>query len=194
MGGKGPWVARWSAGGVLAVAGLSVLAACGSSSNGTGSAPTTSASAAPTASASTSAPGTSFSTAQVAGLGTVLVDARGHTVYVLTADGHHNLACTDASGCTKIWPDLPLPDGVSAAKAGAGVTASLLGTMKSSDGETYPTYHGWLMYEYAADTGPAQSGGEGVRTFGGVWYALTPAGSLVTPSSSASSSSGGYGY
>jgi len=158
-------------GGMLGVAAL--LAGCGGGS--TTSAPTTTSSA-----GSGAKPSTSFSTADVSGLGTVVVDGRGRTVYVLTADGKTNAPCTDGSGCTKLWPDLPLPDGVASAKGEMGIDASLLSTKKSSDGETYPTYHGWLMYEYAADSGPGQSNGQGIKSFGGTWYALMASGNPVT--------------
>lgn len=167
---------------LAAAAGAVLVAACGSSS----------AKGQPTGSASSAAnPATTFSTAAVSGLGTVLVDGRGRTVYILTSGGHANVPCTDASGCTKAWPDLPLPDGVSAAKAGSGIKASLLGTMKLSDGETYPTYNGWLVYEYAGDAGPGQANGQGVKSFGGTWYALNASGDPIT-SSPSSSSGGGY--
>jgi predicted lipoprotein with Yx(FWY)xxD motif len=159
------------------------LAACGSSSSGTGA----KSSAAPSASPS---PGAMFSTASVPGLGRVVVDGRGRTVYIVTSARHTNVPCTDASGCTKIWPDLPLPSGTSAAKAGNGIQASLLGTRKLSDGETYPTYNGWLMYEYAADSGPGQASGQGIKGFGGTWYVLNASGNPVTASSSASSTGG----
>jgi predicted lipoprotein with Yx(FWY)xxD motif len=165
-------------GGMLAVAAL--LAGCGGGS--TTSAPTTS------SPGSGAKPSTSFSTAKVSGVGTVVVDGRGRTVYILTADGKTNAPCTDASGCTKLWPDLPLPDGVASAKAGMGINASLLSTKKLSDGETYPTYHGWLMYEYTADSGPGQSNGQGITSFGGTWYALMASGNPVT------SGGGGGGY
>lgn len=172
-----------------------MLAACGSSSTGTGtkSSTTPSSSKAPSAS---SPPGTMFSTASVPGLGSVVVDRRGRTVYIVTSGGHTNVPCTDSSGCTKFWPDLPLPDGTSAAKAGNGIRASLLGTMKLSDGETYATYNGWLMYEYAADAGPGQASGQGIKGFGGTWYVLNASGNPVTAKASASSSStgGGDGY
>ena len=157
-------------GGMLGVAAL--LAGCGGGS--TASAPTTS------SPGSGAKPSTSFSTAKVSGVGTVVVDGRGRTVYILTADGKTNAPCTDASGCTKLWPDLPLPDGVASAKAGMGINASLLSTKKLSDGETYPTYHGWLMYEYTADSGPGQSNGQGIKSFGGTWYALMASGNPVT--------------
>jgi predicted lipoprotein with Yx(FWY)xxD motif len=109
----------------------------------------------------------------------VLVDGSGKTVYLLTADDKTNLPCDDASGCTKVWPDLPLPDGVTAAHAGAGVNASLLGTKKLADGETYPTYGGWLLYEYVGDAGPGQSHGQKIQSFGGTWYAISPTGKPV---------------
>jgi hypothetical protein len=85
---------------------------------------------------------------------------------------------------------------VSAAKAGSGVQASLLGTMKLSDGETYPTYNGWLMYEFSGDGGPGQGKGQGIKSFGGTWYALSPAGTPVTAGATAATSattSGGSG-
>src|SRR5262245_55738349 len=116
-----------------------------------------------------------FRTANVPGVGTVLVDGKGRTVYILTNDGTTNVPCDDASGCTALWPDLPLKDGA-AAKAGAGLTSSLLGTKKMSDGETWPTYNGWLVYEYAGDSGPGQANGEGLTSFGGTWYVLNASG------------------
>jgi predicted lipoprotein with Yx(FWY)xxD motif len=144
-----------------------------------------------TTTSSSGKPSTSFSTANVSGVGSVLVDGRGRTVYILTSDGHSNVPCTDASGCTGLWPDLPLPDGSSGAKAGTGVKASLLSTKKEKDGETYPTYNGWLMYEYAGDSGPGEAKGQGIKSFGGTWYALNASGKPVT-AMSGGSSGGGY--
>ena len=56
----------------------------------------------------------------------------------------------------------------------------MLGTKKSSDGEKYPTYNGWLMYEYTGDTGPDQVNGQGISSFGGTWYILSPSGDPLT--------------
>ena len=114
----------------------------------------------------------------------VVVDGRGRTIYLLTSGDHTNVPCDDASGCTKVWPDLPLPQGTSAARAGSGIQASLLSTMKLSNGETYPTYNGWLMYEYVGDVGSAQSHGQGIQSFGGTWYAISPAGTPITAGAS----------
>jgi len=174
------------AGAMVVLTGL--VAGCGGSGYGSGSKPTTTRST--TGAPKTVQASARFSAANVSGVGTVLVDGKGRTVYILTKDGKTNVPCDDASGCTASWPDLPLKDGVMAAKAGQGVTASLLGTKKLSDGETYPTYNGWLMYEYAGDSGSGQANGQGIKSFGGTWYVLSPSGTPVKKSSS----SGGYHY
>jgi predicted lipoprotein with Yx(FWY)xxD motif len=168
----------WLGVGAAACAAAVALAAC-SSSTKTTTGPTS------------STPGTMFSAANVTGLGMVVVDGSGHTVYVLTSGGNKNVPCDDASGCTKVWPDLPLPAGTTAATAGSGLQASLLSTMKLSDGETYPTYNGYLVYEYSGDTGQGQGHGQGIKSFGGTWYALSPAG---TPVTAAPASTSGNGY
>lgn len=139
---------------------------------------------------SSSTPSTMFGTAKVSGLGTVLVDGSGKTVYILTSSSQKNVPCTDSSGCTKVWPDLPLPSGMSAAKAEMGAQASLLGTKKLSDGETYPTYNGWLVYEYTGDSSPGQANGQGIKSFGGIWYVLNASGDPITSSSGGSSGAG----
>lgn len=174
----------WFAAASFTTAVLAVTACSSSKPKVAASAPTTG-STGSTAPAS-SPPGTSFGVANVAGLGAVVVDGRGRTVYLLTSATQKNVPCDDATGCTKIWPDLPLPDGTSAATAGAGLQASLLGTQKLADGETYPTYNGWLMYEFTGDTGPAQGHGQQVTSFGGTWYAISPAGTRVTAAGSGS--------
>jgi predicted lipoprotein with Yx(FWY)xxD motif len=163
-----------------AVAAAALLAGCGGSSKKPA--------AAPKPSGSSSHPGTTFSVASVSGVGNVVVDGKGRTVYVLTSGSMKNVPCTDGNGCTKLWPDLSLPDGVSAAKAGSGLNASLLGT-KPSNGETYPTYNGWLMYEYSGDSSPGDANGQGIKSFGGTWYVLDASGNPVK----SSGSGGGYG-
>lgn len=174
----------WLGVGAATFAAALALAACGKSSTTTSN-PTT---PAPTS----STPGTSFSAATATGLGSVVVDGNGRTVYVLTSGTNKNVTCDDASGCTRTWPDLPLPAGTTSATAGSGVQSSLLSSMKSADGQTYPTYNGYLMYEFSGDSGPHQGGGEGISSFGGTWYALSPSGTPITSASKATSGGNGY--
>jgi len=162
-----------------------LIAGCGGG-YGSGSAP-------PTTTAKKTTPvdaSARFSASSVSGVGKVLVDAKGRTVYILTSSAKKNVPCSDASGCTAVWPDLPLPSGKSAATAGQGIDASLLSTMKLGDGETYPVDNGYLLYEYTGDTGPGQANGEGIKSFGGTWYALSPSGAPVKTSAPG----GGYSY
>jgi predicted lipoprotein with Yx(FWY)xxD motif len=147
------------------------------------------------------------STKNVPGVGTVLVNSKGQTLYLLTSEKGGKITCTASNGCTQVWPETNLPSGATAAKAGSGAQASLLGTVKDADGKTEVTYNGWPLYTFSGDSGAAGvAHGQGLTSFGGTWYVLNAAGNPVTakagsssgssPSSSKSSSSGsgGYGY
>lgn len=159
---------------MVSAAGL-LLAACGGSdTNGGGG--------------SGSAAAYTFSTASVSGLGTVLVNGNNRTIYVLSSEAGGKLTCTDANGCTAVWPDTELPGGVSAGVAGTGVQSSQLGTVKAADGKLYVTYGGYPLYTYSGDSGPTQNHGQGINSFGGTWYAIDASGKPVT----ASTGNGGY--
>ncbi|HVS42959.1 MAG TPA: hypothetical protein VMU20_11880 [Candidatus Dormibacteraeota bacterium] len=172
-------------------AGSLTLAACGSSGGGTA------ASSSPSAPAAGAAAAYTVSAAAVPGVGTVLVNGSGMTLYLLTSEKGGTLTCNDDNGCTKVWPDTELPSGVTAPVAGSGVDASKLGTIKGPSGSLYITYAGWPLYTFSGDSGPGQAHGEGIQSFGGTWETLTVAGTPVTAatgSSSSTSSSGGSGY
>jgi len=192
----------------LAAAGVTgaatiLLAACSSSSKSS-AAPASAAAPAAAASPSTAAPSAGFvvSTANVPGVGTVLVNGSGRTLYLLSSEKGGKLTCTDANGCTKVWPDSELPKGVAQPTAGTGVQASLLGTVKNADGALYVTYNSYPLYTFSGDSGPGMANGENIKSFGGTWTAITPAGAMAAPSGGstattpapASSSSGGGGY
>jgi predicted lipoprotein with Yx(FWY)xxD motif len=140
------------------------------------------------ATAATPAPKTSTrsATVQVANthLGKVLVDSSGRTLYLFTKDSAKKSACSGM--CASFWP--PLHTGGKPA-AGSGVTASLLGTVKRSDGTSQVTYHGHPLYSFAKDTKPGEVNGEGVTAFGGSWFAVSPAGNRVSPPSKAGAGS-----
>jgi predicted lipoprotein with Yx(FWY)xxD motif len=65
-------------------------------------------------------------------------------------------------------------------KAGSGVKASLLGTIKRGDGSTQVTYNKHPLYYYSGDSQPGQHNGQGVDAFGAAWFVVTPAGGAVT--------------
>jgi predicted lipoprotein with Yx(FWY)xxD motif len=192
-----------------------VVAACGSSgstASGTSSAAASSSaaaasSAAPSAASNAGATAASVtvSAKSVGGLGTVLVNQRGQTLYMLTTEKGGKITCTASSGCLHVWPETNLPSGASAAKAGSGVQSSLLGTVKGADGKMEVTYNGWPLYTFIGDSAAGQAKGQGLTNFGGTWYVLNTAGDPVTAKAGSGGSSpsggnspsggaGGYGY
>jgi predicted lipoprotein with Yx(FWY)xxD motif len=165
--------------GSLALGAVAAAAACGSTSSGTAASSGTSQPAG-TSSPAPSSPAVTVSAKSVAGVGTVLVNGEGQTLYMLTSEKGGKITCTDDNGCTKVWPDNELPKGVTSATAGSGIQASLLGTVKNSAGELYATYNGWPLYTYSGDGAPGQANGEGLTGFGGTWYVLSTSGNPVT--------------
>jgi predicted lipoprotein with Yx(FWY)xxD motif len=186
--------------GALGAAAVLALAACSKSTTagaGSTSSPSSSAtSSSPTANADAAI---TVATASIPGVGTVLVNGSGQTLYLLSSEQGAKLTCTDANGCTKVWPDTELPSGKTAGIAGAGVQASLLSTVKTADGKLYLTYNTFPLYTFTGDTKTGTAAGQGITSFGGTWTAITPAGAAATTSSastspSAKTSSSGNGY
>ena len=108
------------------------------------------------------------------GLGTVLVDAKGSTLYLFEADKTTKSTCYGA--CAGVWPPLTA---TGAPKAGPHVVASELGTTKRTDGTTEVTYHGHPLYYYAGDAQPGDTKGQALNQFGAEWYVLAPSGSKI---------------
>jgi predicted lipoprotein with Yx(FWY)xxD motif len=123
------------------------------------------------------------STTKNAKMGTILVS--GKTLYTLKPS---KTACTAA--CLKIWPALVLPTGTTKAKAGAGVSASKLGTVKRSGGVVQVTYGGKPLYYFFLDTAPGQVKGNVTDTWG-KWTAVVT--KKAAGSSTGSSSNSGTG-
>jgi len=184
--------------GSLALGAVAAVAACGSTSSSSTAASSGQSQPAGTSSPASSSSGITISAKSVAGVGTVLVNGQGQTMYMLTTEKGGKITCTDDNGCTKIWPDTELPKGTTSPTAGSGIQAALLGTVKNTAGELYVTYNGWPLYTFSGDKGPGQANGEGINNFGGTWYALSTSGDPVTSSQSQSGTStgggGGYGY
>ena len=113
-------------------------------------------------------------------LGDVLVDSAGRTVYMLTADSPGHSSCSSA--CLAYWPP------VAPASHTSTVTAKVATTTTPS-GAKIATAGGWPLYTFVQDQKPGDVTGEGVATFGGIWYAVSPSGQPVTGSASSPSSS-----
>jgi predicted lipoprotein with Yx(FWY)xxD motif len=118
-------------------------------------------------------------------LGTVLVDAKGRTLYLFEKDTKNKSKCSGQ--CAVNWPPA-LTSGKP--KAAAGAVASRLGTTKRSDGKTQVTYAGHPLYLFIADKNkPGSTKGEAIDAFGAEWYVVGTNGKKIEK---AGSSSSGY--
>jgi predicted lipoprotein with Yx(FWY)xxD motif len=171
--------------GVLGAGGLAVLASVAAGCGGAGA---TAASSAPPKTASGQAATVGISNT---GIGQILVNSQGRTLYLFKADQGTKTACTGA--CAGAWPPLLV---TGKPTASSGVTASLLGTTTRPEGTTQLTYNGHPLYLFAQDQKAGETNGQGVSAFGAAWFALNSAGNQVSaqPSGSNTSGGGGLGY
>lgn len=121
-----------------------------------------------TTAAATGAP---ITVGNASGVGRVLVDSNGLTLYYFEKDQNGESACYGA--CAAAWPPL-LTEGKP--QAGEGAASSKLGTTERTDGTTQVTYAGWPLYTYVSDTTPGEANGTDVKSFGASWYPLHPNG------------------
>ncbi len=147
--------------------------------------------------AATTTQGGTVKAAQNSKYGSLLVSSAGLTLYHITTEHRGTIKCTGA--CAKFWPPLLVTGNP---KAGAGVAASKLGTIKRPGGGTQVTYNGYALYRYADDKKPGDVKGQGESK---IWFAVTSAGKLAkgaastgttttTPATTTTTTSGGGGY
>jgi predicted lipoprotein with Yx(FWY)xxD motif len=150
------------------------LAACGGSDNG-------SASTAPPTTAGGKA--ATVGLASEGGLGKILVDSQGRTLYLFEKDTGPKSTCSGA--CAEQWPPLRA-SGKPA--VGSGLSASKVGTTSRSDGAPEVTYNGHPLYTFTGDSKPGDTNGQGINAFGASWFALSAAGNKVSGSGTGSGS------
>jgi predicted lipoprotein with Yx(FWY)xxD motif len=114
-------------------------------------------------------------------LGLILVNARGHTLYLFAKDRNAKSSCNGS--CARFWPPL-----LSRGKptAGPGVKA-LFGTTKRSNGSLQVIYNRHPLYTYALDKRAGQTKGEGNSLFGAKWWAVSAKGRAVVRAPTSSS-------
>lgn len=126
-----------------------------------------------------------ISTSKNSTFGTILVS--GTTLYTLRAS---STPCT--AQCLKIWPEALLPKGATKAKAGAGVNAAKLGTVKRAHGALQVTYAGKPLYWFSGDTAAGQVNGNITDTWG-KWSVFVTAKSTSSSGSGSGGSTAGSG-
>jgi predicted lipoprotein with Yx(FWY)xxD motif len=164
------------------------IAACGSGGSSKHTTTGTSAPAASSAHSSASASSGSVDLAK-SSLGPILINSEGRTLYLWQADTGTKSTCTGA--CASAWPPLVT---TSTPTAGSGVTSSLLGTSRRTNGTEHVTYNGHPLYLFAGDTASHQTNGQGSNGFGASWYVLSPRGNPVTGPTASTGSSSPTGY
>ena len=161
---------------LVALAAAAVLAAgCGNNNSGSGSGGMGGYGSGGTTPASGAASGVATVSAASTSLGMILVDGSGRTLYLFEKDQPNQSAC--AGACATAWP---VDQTSGTPKAGSGVTASMLGTIKRGDNTTQVTYNKHPLYYFQGDSGAGQHNCQGVDAFGATWYVVTPAGGADT--------------
>jgi predicted lipoprotein with Yx(FWY)xxD motif len=116
-------------------------------------------------------------TARVKGLGTILVNNKGFTLYMFKPDKQKRVTCKGS--CAVIWPPLKIQAGQKPT-AGGLARKRLLGTDPNPGGGHVVTYNHWPLYTYITDRKPGQATGQALNNSGGLWYVLSPRGQVIT--------------
>lgn len=107
-------------------------------------------------------------------LGMILTDGRGRTLYLFKKDTKGVSNCSGA--CATAWPPVTTRG---TPVAGAGLTASLAGTITRADGTMQVTYGGNPLYRFVQDSAPGDVNGQDVTAFGATWYVVGANGAQI---------------
>jgi len=137
---------------------------------------------------------------QVSGVGNILVNKSGMTLYAIKTPSEANgkILCTGT--CTSFW----IPLTASSASLSSSSLPGKLATVRRPGGTTQVTYNGLPLYTFKLDTAPGQAMGNGYTDqFSGpkfTWEAITASGASPgtgtggSTGGSGGSGGGGYGY
>jgi predicted lipoprotein with Yx(FWY)xxD motif len=112
----------------------------------------------------------------VPGVGPVLVNSQGHTLYVFQPDNATKVTCVGS--CALVWPPLKLSAGTKPTASGE-VNASKLSSYPDPEGGQVVTYAGWPLYTYVVDSGAGTAKGQAILANGGYWYVISPSGKVI---------------
>jgi len=115
-------------------------------------------------------------TSKIKGLGVVLINTKGRTLYVFMKDEHRHVTCTGS--CASFWPPLKWKSS-GKPKAGGAAKSGLLGLDKNPGGGKVVTYNHWPLYTYSGDSAAGQASGWNLNLNGGKWYVISPTGKVV---------------
>jgi predicted lipoprotein with Yx(FWY)xxD motif len=154
-----------------------ILAGCSTATTSPSTMPT-SAPAAP------SAAGTDLTVATT-GLGKIVVDGKGMTVYFYDPDKANSGFSACKGQCSAIWPALA-PTTASPTFKSISATVGKIG---GTDGGMQITINGRPLYTYSGDSSPGNTNGQGIE---GIWYVVSPTGDEMKSAKSAKPGKAGY--
>ena len=117
------------------------------------------------------------------GLGPILVNSRGRTLYLFSKERNGKSACS--GNCAKFWPPL-LRQGKPT--VGPGIKQSLVGSTRRSNGSVQVTYNKHPLYSFAVDKRAGETKGEAYFAFGAKWYAVSATGRAVVKAATTTTS------
>jgi predicted lipoprotein with Yx(FWY)xxD motif len=104
---------------------------------------------------------------------TVVVNASGQTLYALSGERVGNLKCL-TTACFAVWPPLKVGANERLTK-GPGVSGSLSTLRRVKGGFYQVMLNGRPLYRFSGDNNKKGSAkGDGIRSYGGTWRAVTP--------------------
>jgi predicted lipoprotein with Yx(FWY)xxD motif len=106
--------------------------------------------------------------------GKALTSKTDQALYLFEKDKRNKSSCYGT--CAKAWPPY-VTDGQ--VRAGSGVKADLLGTLKRDDGKTQIAYNGHPLYYYIKDRSPGDATGQDLEDHGAEWYLVGANGQKV---------------
>ena len=107
-------------------------------------------------------------------LGPILVNSKGHTLYLFMKDKNSKSAC--AGQCAQFWPPLVAHGQPT---VGKGLKASLVRLTKRSDGTMQVSYNRHPLYTFSEETKAGQTKGQGFSAFGSKWFTVSAKGRAV---------------
>ncbi|MDT7724444.1 MAG: hypothetical protein QOI21_1020 [Actinomycetota bacterium] len=108
---------------------------------------------------------TKLSAGEIAGIGPILTDQDGFTLYLFTKDTKKPSKSTCENACATAWPPVIAKGDIQL----EGVDKKIVSTVKRADGSDQVTVGGWPVYRFAKDTAPGEAKGQGV---GGTWFTI----------------------
>ncbi len=112
-----------------------------------------------------------------ANLGSIVVNAKGQTLYHASRETAGKIRCT--GNCAYFW--FPLLVGTKQKIVlGKGIDRAKVGTIKRPNGALQVTYNKLPLYRYYLDRKPGQAKGQGFKDSAGTWYVVSTKGKIVT--------------